>query len=223
MSDAGQSGADERDPRVLSPAKAPTRGPETPAATGTSEEAQSPRGAQSSYSGSSQRGNPAPFKPVSPGRAMTPPARSSSPKDRPSVFERSMGAMRVVLPMMQKMLPLLEGNVASAVSNLLAPYPQGHAVDLAPLENAVGEMHKEHLDLRNRVAEQNTMLRRVADQIDMVKETTDRHSLGQQELLQDLHNLRQRVSMFGWIGLALLIVSIFLNVMLFLRVERPLP
>lgn len=134
-----------------------------------------------------------------------------------------MGAMRVVLPVMQKMLPLLEGNVASAVSNLLAPYPQGHAVDLEPLENAVGEMHKEHLDLRNRVAEQNTMLKRVADQIDMVKEATDRNSLGQQELLQDLHSLRKKVSVYGWVGLALLLVSILMNVALFLRVEGILP
>ncbi|MFZ0747454.1 MAG: hypothetical protein WAM85_23830 [Terracidiphilus sp.] len=129
----------------------------------------------------------------------------------------------MVLPVMQKVLPLLDGNVASVVSNFLAPHSQGHPVNLEPLEGAVGKMHDEHLELRKSVAEQNTALKRLGDQIDMVKETTDRNSMGQQELIQDLHNLRKKVGVLGWVGLGLLVVSILLNVVLVLHEERILP
>lgn len=134
-----------------------------------------------------------------------------------------MGAIRMVLPVVQKALPLLEGNVASAVSNLLAPQFQGPRVDLAPLENAMGKLHEEHLELDNRVAEQNTLLKRAGDQLDLVKEATDRHSLGQQELSQDLQSLRKRVNVLAWVGMGLLTVSILVNLVLFLRLERVLP
>jgi adenylate kinase len=129
----------------------------------------------------------------------------------------------MALPVLQKMLPLLEGNVATVVSNLLAPSFQSQPPDFTPLENALGKMHAELAELRNGVAGQSTLLKRVGDQVDLVKEAADRISMGQQEMLEDLHNLRKKVSVFAWLGLVLLVVSIALNVVLLLRVERVLP
>ena len=106
----------------------------------------------------------------------------------------------MALPVMQKMLPLLEGNVATAVSNMLAPYPQGHVPDLTPLESALDRMHGELRELRTGIAEQGTVLKRVGDQMDLVKEAADRISLGQQEMVEDLHGLRRKVSLFAWVG-----------------------
>ena len=40
---------------------------------------------------------------------------------------------------------------------------------------------------------------------------------------QDLHSLRKKVSVFGWVGLVLLVVSILLNVVLLLRDRAVLP
>lgn len=129
----------------------------------------------------------------------------------------------MALPLIQKMLPLLEGNVASAVSNVLAPSLHGKPADLGPLENAVGNLHEEQMQLRKSVAEQNNLLKRVSDQVDLVKDATDRHAMGQEEMLEDLHGLRQKVSVFSWIGLALLVVSILVNVGLWLRIEHIWP
>ena len=109
MSNADQSGADELNPRVLSPAKTPTRPPEPVA---------SRRNEEPPYSTSN---GPRPPNPAPAGRAMTPPRKPAAQTDKPTAFQRSLGAVRMALPVLQKMLPLLEGNVATVVSNMLAP------------------------------------------------------------------------------------------------------
>jgi hypothetical protein len=210
MSNADQPAADEQNPRVLSPAKTPTRSSDAPSTN------QDPAPAP-------QR-DPRPFTPVLPIPVLSQPRKSSSAQaGRPSVFQRSLGALRMALPLMQKMLPLLEGNVATAVSNMMAPFPQGQAPDLTPLANALTKMHGELADLHNGVMEQGAQLKRVSDQVDLVKDAADRIALEQQEIVDDLHSLRKKVSVFAWVGLVLLIASIALNVVLLLRVERILP
>ncbi len=211
MSNADQSGADELNPRVLSPAKTPTRPPEPVA---------SRRNEEPPYSTSN---GPRPPNPAPAGRAMTPPRKPAAQTDKPTAFQRSLGAVRMALPVLQKMLPLLEGNVATVVSNMLAPSFQSHPPDLTPIENALGKMHGELADLRKGSAEQGALLKRVGDQVDLVKEAADRISLGQQEMVEDLNSLRKKVTLFAWVGLVLLTASIVLNVVLLLRVQRILP
>lgn len=145
---------------------------------------------------------------------------AKSPTDSPSGFVRAMGALRMVLPVVQKVLPLLDGNIASAVANVLLSRPQGPQVNLAPLENALEKMQAEHGELRSQIEGQNTGLKRVADQLEMVKEATDRNALEQKELGEDLYRFRGRVYLIAWVGLGLLAVSIAVNVVLFLRVQR---
>ncbi len=128
----------------------------------------------------------------------------------------------MVLPVVQKILPLLEGNVAAAAANVLLSRPMGPAVNLAPLENALDRMQAEHGELRSQIEGQNTGLKRVADQLEMVKDATERNTLEQKELVEDLHRFRGRVYAIAWIGLGLLTVSIAVNVVLFLRVQRGL-
>jgi hypothetical protein len=126
----------------------------------------------------------------------------------------------MVLPVVQKILPLLEGNIASAVANVLLSRPLGPATNLAPLEDAMEKMHAEHGELRSQMAAQNSGLNRVSAQLEMVREATDRNTLEQKELGEDLHRFRGRVYAIAWIGLGLLAVSIAVNVVLFLRVQR---
>ena len=212
MSNADQPAADEQNPRVLSPAKTPTRPSDMQAAS----RGQDPAPA-------TQR-EPRPFTPVPSPQALTQPRRPASAQPgRNSFFQQSLGALRMALPLMQKMLPLLEGNVATVVSNLMAPSPQGHPPDLTPLANALTKMHEEIAELRNGTAEQGALLKRVGDQVDLVKDAADRIALEQHEIVEDLHSLRKKVSVFAWLGLVLLVASIVLNVVLLLRVERLLP
>ena len=57
----------------------------------------------------------------------------------------------------------------------------------------------------------------------MVREATDRNTLEQQELMEDLKAVGNKVNMFALLVLALLIVSLLLNLFLFLHIQRVLP
>jgi hypothetical protein len=163
-----------------------------------------------------------PLRPVSNLRELSTAKKPVPRIESPSAMQRTAGFMRTALPLLQKMLPLLDGNVASVVASLLAPRPQGPAVDLRPVEGALGKIHTEHVELRKRVEDQNTSLKRMSDQLDLVKESTERHTLEQKEVAEDLHKLRKRVTIFAWVGLALLLISIAVNVILAFEVEGAL-
>jgi hypothetical protein len=55
-----------------------------------------------------------------------------------------MNLVRMALPFVQRLLPLLDGNIGSAVSNLLTPHPQPPAahppVNIEPIENGLAEL-----------------------------------------------------------------------------------
>jgi t-SNARE complex subunit (syntaxin) len=130
----------------------------------------------------------------------------------------------------QRLLPLLDGNIASAVSNLLAPHAHSHQqappspkLDLMPLEDGMAELQTQHQNLRDQVMEQNNSLKRVEDQLEMVREATDRNTLEQQELLEDLKAFGNKVKVVAVIALALVIAGFVMTLVLFLHVQRVLP
>ena len=54
-----------------------------------------------------------------PGRALTNPDPQQG-----SGLDRAMGILRMAIPFVQRILPLLDGNIGTAVSNILTPHPQ---------------------------------------------------------------------------------------------------
>ena len=160
------------------------------------------------------------------GRALA--GAAPAPADEPSSsLQRFISSLRSALPFVQRLLPLLDGNIAATVSNLLAPHPQASApppkVDLAPLEDGLAALQTQQRDLRDQVMEQNTSLKRVEDQLEMVREATDRNTLEQQELLEDLKAFGSKVKMVVIIALGLVAIGFILNLILFLHVQRVLP
>jgi len=167
-----------------------------------------------------------------PGRALAnPPAALPEGDQASGSMQRAMGALRLALPLVQRILPLLDGNIATAVSNLLTPHPHPHTpppapvapVNLAPIENGLAELQTQHHDLRVQVMEQNSSLKRVEDQLEMVREATDRNTLEQQELLEDLKTVGNKMNVVALIALGLLAVSVLLNLVLYLHIQRVLP
>jgi len=164
---------------------------------------------------------------VPPGRALAnSPAPGSAP-DPSSNLQRAVSALRLALPFVQRLLPLLDGNIATTVSNILNPHPHPPPthppVYLVPLEDGLSELQTQHRDLRDQVIEQNSSLRRVEDQLEMVREATDRNTLEQQELIEDLKGVGNKVNMVAIVALGLLAVSIVLNVILLMHIQRVLP
>ncbi len=165
--------------------------------------------------------------PPPPGRALTS-SSSDSPLDLPTSMQRAVNMLRSWLPFVQRILPLLDGNIGTAVSNILTPFPH-HApppsppVNLDPIEDSLVELQTQHLELRNQVVEQNTSLKRVEDQLELVREATDRNTLEQQELLEDLKGVGKKVNVYALFALALLVVSVLLNLILYLHIQHVLP
>jgi hypothetical protein len=150
------------------------------------------------------------------GRLLTEPDDPAVP-GQPTNLQRAVKGMRMALPFVQRVLPLLDGQVLAAISNLLAPRQQTHSpVNLAPLEDGLVDLKTKHRELRDQVAEQNTSLKRVEDRLEMVREATDRNTLEQQELLEDLKKVGRKVTVFAVVTVILLLGSIAINVLLYL-------
>lgn len=144
-----------------------------------------------------------------------------------SGMQRAMSVMKQALPFVQKLLPLIDGNIVTAVANLLAPRPHvappSPPLDLAPVHTQMAELQTQSQDLRAQMQEQGSSLKRVEDQLEMVREATDRNTLEQQELIEDLKAVGNKVNLFALLLFAMLIVSLVLNVMLFLHIKQVLP
>jgi hypothetical protein len=175
---------------------------------------------------SSAEGGVKRLTPPPPGRAL---GGAPAADELPSSVQRAVAALRSALPFVQRLLPLLDGNIASAVSNMLAPHPHPQApppsakLDLVPIEDGLAELQTQHQNLRDQVMEQNNSLKRVEDQLEMVREATDRNTLEQQELLEDLKAFGNKVKIIAIIALALVAVGFFMTLALFLHIQRVLP
>ena len=93
----------------------------------------------------------------------------------------------------------------------------------SPDAQALTELQTQNRELRSQVVEQNSSLKKVEDQLQHVREATDRNTLEQQELLGDLKSVGRKVNFFAYFALSLLGLSVLLNVALFLRIWRILP
>jgi hypothetical protein len=163
---------------------------------------------------------------AAPGRALP----GATAGDESSAVQRAIKVVRTVIPLVQRLLPLIDGNIATVVSSFLVPRPQPPPapapppkVDLAPIEEGLAELQTQHRNLRDQVAEQNTSLKRVEDQLEMVREATDRNTLEQQELLEDLKSFGNKIKLAAIVALGLVGIGIVLNVILFLHIQRVLP
>lgn len=160
---------------------------------------------------------------AAPGRAL---ANVTAP-DESSGMQKAMNAVRMAMPIVQKLLPLLDGSIGAAVAGFLAPRQHQQApapkVDLVPLQEGLTELQVQHRNLRDQVIEQNTSIKRVADQLEMVREATDRNTLEQQELLEDLKSFSGKVKIVAIVGMGLLAAGFILEMLMFFHLQRVLP
>jgi hypothetical protein len=184
--------------------------------------------------GSSGRPQPLPvqgsgnrFAPA-PARAL--PGSPAPSPDENSGLQRAMNVVRNVMPIVQRILPLLDGNIATAVANFITPHVHSHPqpaappkVDLAPIQSSLAELQSQHRDLHEQVIEQNASLKRVEDRLEMVREATDRNTLEQQELLEDLRAFSGKVKVVAAVGLSLLAVGFLLELAMFFHLKSVLP
>jgi hypothetical protein len=157
----------------------------------------------------------APRPATAPNSAQTALARPGPPK--PTAFERAISVAKTVLPYVGKMLPLLEGNVVSAATNLLANRPM-QEVDLKPLEDSIARLQADHRALTFHTTEQKRAIQRLEDEFATVRESVEKNAADQAELLEHVAKLAKRTSSFMRLVIVLLIVSILFTALLCVRI-----
>ena len=140
-----------------------------------------------------------------------------------SGLERTVGIIRAAVPLVQKVLPLLDGNVALAVANLLAPRLQAPRVNLEPVEASIARLREELAVLGQGTTKHEATLRRVENDIETVKDSLERSGEAQRELKADLDRVRTRITLLSVVGFLLLALSIAANVVLLVRAGHILP
>jgi hypothetical protein len=160
------------------------------------------------------------------GIQMPQPGRSGAADELTSSVQKAVVALRNAFPVLQKILPMMDSQSSSSVASYLTTPPaamQAPSSSLVPIEGHLVELRAHHRELRTQVQEQNTAIKRVEDQLEMVREATDRNTLEQQELMQDLKTVGTKVNFFAVVVLLLLAGSVLLNILLYLHISRILP
>jgi len=101
-----------------------------------------------------------------------------------------------------------------------AHQPPPVQVNLEPVERGLAEVRNSNRELRIQVQEQGTSLKRVEDQLERVREATDRNTLEQQELVEDLRSVGNRISTFVIIGIVLLLVVLGVNIYFVVQLQH---
>lgn len=159
--------------------------------------------------------SPAPVQSAIPPNPSTALARSAQPPPK-SKFDRALGIAKTVLPLIGKMLPLLEGNVVSAASNLLArPMPE---VDLKPLEDSIARLQAEQRGLAFHTSEHKRALQHLEDDFAALQEAVQKNAAEQAELIEHVANLAKRTSSFMRLVTILLVISILFTTLLVVRI-----
>jgi hypothetical protein len=177
---------------------------------------------------------PQPLFPPHPGPSLVSPALPSPaqapPFKLPTGIQRAVAMLRVALPFVQNILPLLDKNSNTDNSNSLALQQQAPPaaplppkVDLAPIQNSLAELKTRHHELRELVLQQNTSFKSIEDRLEMVREATNRNTLEQQELIEDLKGVRRKINFAALIALTLLAGSIGATLVLYLHILKVLP
>jgi hypothetical protein len=160
-----------------------------------------------------------------PAEARTEPRGSGEilrPGQHLSAFEKTMGVLRTILPIAQKVLPLIDGQIGTVVSNFLGPQasPRQVAQTLLQLQEGLAQLEKQHMELRAAVAGQIGAFKQIDERLEAVRKLTEETAERQRKLAESLEKTRRKVNVAEIAGLVLLTAVVALNVVLFVQMRR---
>lgn len=156
-------------------------------------------------------------------------ARGSTLIERPvhklSTLEKTVGVLRTILPLAQKVLPLIDGQIGTVVSNLMGPQalPRQFAQTLLPLQEGLAQLERQHVELRTQLAGQSTALKRIDEQLETVRNLIEETAEEQRNLTESLEKMRRKVNLVAIAGLVFLAAVVTLNVVLLVHFRRVFP
>ena len=160
-----------------------------------------------------------------PQQALVKPARPAARGSAAGNLQKAASVVRAVMPVVQKMLPLLDGNVAAVVANLLTPGSSASSarVDLQPIEHALAKLQVEQRELRGQLSDQASTIQRMHQQLSALRDSAERSEQQLEEMRNELASTRRRIRVFSWIAIGALVLSLLANILLALRLAHLLP
>jgi len=148
-----------------------------------------------------------------------------------SAMQRTVQTIRNALPLLQKLLPLLDGNMLAAIMAMLTPSPQAQPVSRpvdpspapSPVESGLTELRTQQQELRGQIQSQDAAMKKMADQLENVREATDRNTREQEDLIEELKANSRKTNIVAFLAFVLLAASIAMNVVLYMEIHRLLP
>jgi broad specificity phosphatase PhoE len=184
-------------------------------------------------------------------RALAAPQTAPDLNDAANM-QRTMQTLRAALPVLQRLLPLMDSNFLGALTGMTPPVPQEQPsqrqiesrplepraleprgletrpletrpVDLTPVESGLTELRAHNQELRNQFHAQDAALKVIGDHLDQVREATDRNTREQDELVDELKASGKKINVVAFLGFLLLAASMAMNVILYLEIHRLVP
>ena len=144
-------------------------------------------------------------------------ARSVPNAQKPTRFERAIGIAKTVLPLVGKMLPLLEGNVVSAASNLLNRPMHSRWIS-GRSKSRSHAFRPSTVPSPSSLASKNAPSGRLEDDFAALQEAVQKNAADQAELIEHVAKLAKRTSSFMRLVMILLVVSILFTALLCIRI-----
>lgn len=171
-----------------------------------------------SSSSANEKESPKVKEPPQPNSETTALARKIPPPYKPSKLERAVGIAKTVLPLVGNLLPLLEGNVVGAATNLIANRPAVQEIELKPLEEAIAKVQAEQRALAFHSGEHKRAIQRLEDEFAALQEAVRKNAADQAELIEQVAKLAKRTSGFMRMVTILLVISILFTALLVVRI-----
>jgi hypothetical protein len=164
-------------------------------------------------------------KPAEAGATSRSPLHIVRPVQPATKLDKTVGVLRTMLPLALKILPLLDGQIGTVVSNLIGPQtaPRQDARTLLPLQDGLVQLEKQHNELRTQVAEQGAVLKHIDEQLEAVRNLTAEAAEAHQNLTAGLKKMRRNMFIVAIGGFVLLTAVITLNVVFWIHLRRSIP
>jgi hypothetical protein len=136
-------------------------------------------------------------------------ALEESKGSAPSLW-RALVNLRMLLPYVGKLLPLLDGNLSTALAPPVAPKPDFSEFhqSLEHVNRGFLDLQAGNRDLKTHVQEHSVQLKRIDDQLIRLRESTERNTMEHQELVEDLRSASKMVRGLSTAMIVMMIVIV---------------
>lgn len=129
-------------------------------------------------------------------------------EDKSPSMWRVLLQLRVLLPYLSRLVPLLDGSSHQS------------AAQSQELHQGLADVQSGHRELRAHLQDQTVQMKRVEEQLERLRETTERNTLEQQELIEDLKSFAGTIKSLAFLGILLLLTNVGLVIYLVVRLRH---